>query len=442
MRKFIIERSRTETYTATAGLSLVGLILNRFTDLVKCITGATPQEKGIPHKDIVLSYAGLLATGKSDFDAIENQRDKSFFKDSLDIEQVPSSATLRQQLDEHADAFAKAIKPCVTEVIQRGGGAITPLDTGHVPLDIDVFPMDNSGTKKEHIGRTYKGHDGYAPIAAYLGMEGWMLDVELRPGTQHSQKDFIPFLKGVIARSRVLTNKRLLARLDSAHDAIETFVTLREERNVAWIVKWNPRSETAAAEWFDEAFATGTVTTPRAGKRVALFTKRIARSYNGRIYFFTRVMRVIERTIDKHGQVLVAPELEIEGWWTSLELPAEKIIKLYENHGLSEQFHSEIKTDLDLERLPSGKFATNSLVMSIGSLVYNVLRLIGQQGLLDADAPIRHTAKRRRIKTVLQEIIYIAARVIASGRRLRLRFSWDCSAFNVFKKLYCRFSAA
>ena len=54
----------------------------------------------------------------------------------------------------------------------------------------------------------------------------------------------------------------------------------------------------------------------------------------------------------------------MEGWWTTLNLPAEKIIALYQDHGTSEQFHSELKTDMDLERLPSGKFEVNSLVMS------------------------------------------------------------------------------
>lgn len=43
------------------------------------------------------------------------------------------------------------------------------------------------------------------------------------------------------------------------------------------------------------------------------------------------------------------------------ELPEEKIIKLYENHSLCKQFHGEFKSDLDLKRLPSGKFATNDL---------------------------------------------------------------------------------
>jgi hypothetical protein len=34
-----------------------------------------------------------------------------------------------------------------------------------------------------------------------------------------------------------------------------------------------------------------------------------------------------------------------------------------------------------------------------------LLRLMGQRGLLGPDAPVRHAAKRRRIKTVMQELI-------------------------------------
>jgi hypothetical protein len=41
---------------------------------------------------------------------------------------------------------------------------IGTLATGHVPLDMDVFPMGNSQSKKEGVAYTYKGHDdGYAP---------------------------------------------------------------------------------------------------------------------------------------------------------------------------------------------------------------------------------------------------------------------------------------
>ena len=73
-----------------------------------------------------------------------------------------------------------------------------------------------------------------------------------------------------------------------------------------------------------------------------------------------RVLRLIERSIDKHGQVLIVPELTLEGWTTSLPagFDAMSIIALYADHGTHEQFHSEFKTDLDLTRLPSGKFDT------------------------------------------------------------------------------------
>lgn len=46
-----------------------------------------------------------------------------------------------------------------------------------------------------------------------------------------------------------------------------------------------------------------------------------------------------------------------------------------------------------------------------------ILRLMGQLGLMGKLAPIRHPAKRRRLKTVLQEIMYRAAKFVAHARR-------------------------
>ena len=150
-----------------------------------------------------------------------------------------------------------------------------------------------------------------------------------------------------------------------------------------------------------------------------------------------RVLHLIERTIDRNGQILLLPELEIEGWLTSLELPVAQIVALYQAHGTHEQFHSEFKTDLELERLPSGKFATNDLVLSLAVLAFNILRAIGQATLIDPDdSPHRHPAKRRRLRTVMQEIIGVAARVIAHARRLTLGLGQRCAAFTVFERHY------
>jgi hypothetical protein len=440
LKRFTIVKSDKEFYTSHSGLALVGLSLNRFCSLPGKAEEAFPLSAGstgIGLDDILRSYVGLLATGKSDYEAITNRRKDDYFKESLGIGNVPSAETLRQRLDEVAVALRPLCDAATVEFLRRAKVAITPLDTGHIPLDCDVFAMDNSKTCKEGVSRIYNGEDGYAPVAAYLGREGWCLELELREGKQHSQCGFIPFLDRVLKKARLLTSRKILVRLDSAHDALETRTTLKGHKDVNYIIKWNPRKEDQG-KWAKRIFEEGKVSTPRPGKRVGLLTVHIRQVHEGKTYRFKRVMRVVERTIDRKGQLLLVPQIELEGWWSGLDLPENQIIRLYEDHGTSEQFHSEIKSDMDLERLPSGKFATNALILTLGGLAYNILRAIGQMGLVGERTPVRHPAKRRRIKTVMQELMYLAARLVKTGRRLKVIFSRHCPAFDAFQGVYAR----
>ena len=436
MKQFVIEQSKKEFYTSHSGLALVGLCLNKLCSLPSKARSAFPVSSGgIGLDDIVRSYVGLLTVGKSDFEAITDCRDDDHFSQSLGVRRVPSAETLRQRLDEVAPSLLPIADACSVDFLKKARVTISALDTGHVPLDCDVFAMDNSKTKKEGVSRIYNGEDGFAPMAGYLGTEGWCLELELRKGSQHSQEGFIPFLERVIEKARSLTVRKILARLDSAHDALDTRIALTGKRNVSYIIKWNPRREDRGA-WTARIFKEGEVTAPRDGKRVGLLTVHIRQVHDGKTFIFNRVMRAVERTVDRWGQRLLAPEIEVEGWWTNLDLPAKTVIRLYEDHGTSEQFHAEIKSDMDMERLPSGKFATNALILALGGLAYNILRAIGQLGLVSGETPVRHAAKRRRIKTVMQELMYLAARVVKTGRRLKLVFSRHCPAFQAFQTVY------
>lgn len=442
MKQFIIEQSDKEFYTSNSGLVLVGHCINELCSLPVMARKSFPiSAGGVGMDDILRSYVGLLSMGQSDFEAITNRKEDDYFRHALGIARVPSTVTLRQRLDEVALDLLPLADASSAEFLKKARVTITPLETGHIPLDCDVFGMDNSKTKKEGVSRIYNGRDGYAPMAAYFGTEGWCLELELREGSQHSQCEFIPFLKRVLEKARSLTSRKLLMRLDSAHDALETRVTLAGRKNVSYIIKWNPRKEDQV-KWAGRIFDEGEVTTPRPGKRVGLLTVHIRQVNEGKTYQFKRVMRAVERTIDRFGQRLLVPEIEIEGWWTTLDLPMKKVIRLYEDHGTSEQFHSEIKSDLDMERLPSGKFATNALILTLGGLSYNILRFIGQVGLVDGQSPVRHPAKRRRIKTVIQELMYLAARLVKTGRRLKLVFSRHCPAFGAFGNIYTRLASA
>jgi hypothetical protein len=436
--------------TPTAGLALVGHLLKTLAPVLADLDAALPVRTGVASSDIVRSYLGLLVQGKSDFDAIENLRGDTFFKQSLGIGLLPSSPTLRQRMDAHAVPLSGHVMPMIERLLACQAPDYGVLPCGWLPLDIDTFAMDNSGTAKEGVGRTYAGVDGYCPLAAYLGSHGFCLDLVLRPGTQHSARHTDDDLRRIVPLAQRLSaagpKAPLLARLDSGFDSAALMACIESMNEpglpqVDWIIKWNPRS-TDAAQMAAELDAAGTAwERPRTGKRVATWEQTV--EVPGVQRTVRRVLRLVERTIGSRGQHLILPEYELDGWTTTLpaRIDARQVIALYADHGTHEQFHAEFKTDLDLTRLPSGKFDTNALVCRLAALAMNVLRLMGQRGLLGPDAPVRHAAKRRRIKTVMQELIYRAGRLIEHGRQMVLGLGANDRAAAVFMRLHAQFAA-
>jgi hypothetical protein len=436
--------------TPTAGLALVGHFLKTLAPALADVDAALPVRTGVATSDIVRSYLGLLVQGKSDFDAIENLRADKFFKQALGIGLLPSSPTLRQRMDANASSLADQVMPMNERLLARHAPDYGVLPCGWLPVDIDTFAMDNSGTSKEGVGRTYAGVDGYCPLAAYLGSHGFCLDLVLRPGTQHSVKHTDDDLRRILPMAQRLSaagpKAPLLARLDSGFDSSALMACIDQVNQpdlpqVDWIIKWNPRS-TDVAEMAAERDAAGTAWEhPRAGKRVATWEQTV--EVPGVQRTVRRVLRLVERTIGSRGQHLILPEYELDGWTTTLpaRIDAQQVIALYADHGTHEQFHAEFKTDLDLTRLPSGKFDTNALVCRLAALAMNILRLMGQRGLLGPDAPVRHEAKRRRIKTVMQELIYRAGRLIEHGRQMVLGLGANDRAAAVFMRLHAQFAA-
>ncbi|WP_415840594.1 transposase, partial [Roseateles saccharophilus] len=175
--------------TPVAGLALVGHYLKAVQPVLARLDKALPLKTGVANSDVVRSYLGLLVQGKSDFDAIENFRGDAFFKQALGIGLLPSSPTLRQRLDAKASAMFESVPQMIETLLgsQRPDYGLLPC--GWLPLDVDTFSMDNGGTAKEGVGRTYAGVDGYCPLAAYLGSHGFCLELALRPGEQHSASE-------------------------------------------------------------------------------------------------------------------------------------------------------------------------------------------------------------------------------------------------------------
>jgi hypothetical protein len=376
-----------------------------------------PSLKTIPDASIFTTQIALLALGKTDFEAVSAYRDDPAFRRLLRLKRVPSAEILRQRLDAAPPEVDERLHEASLRLLEAHGEPLAGAH-GFVPLDIDTTPMDNSGTQREGVSWTYKKFDGYHPILAYLGEQGYLLAQELRPGSQHAQNGFVPFFKRAIAAARRLTDQRLLARLDGAHDGEETHATCLDEE-VDFICRWNPRSADAFGLWLSLGedkthFASG------PGYFTAMVDERHELADGRKL----RRIVLVTRKTGEGEQLLLVPAYELEGYWTSLELPPEEVIDLYHAHGTCEQFHSELKSDLGLERFPSGKFATNAHVLSCAQVAFNLVRLLGELMKRHGPAP-RRTAERTRLRfrlrTVMQALLYHAAVLVHHARGWALK---------------------
>ena len=84
--------------------------------------------------------------------------------------------------------------------------------------------------------------------------------------------------------------------------------------------------------------------------------------------------------------------------------------------------------------MSSGKFDPNYLVCALAAVAMNLLRLIGQHTLHGRDSPVRYPAQRRRVRTVMQELMFEAARMVRHARQWVLGLEANDAAFAVFQR--------
>ena len=232
----------------------------------------------------------------------------------------------------------------------------------------------------------------------------------------------------------------MLFRLDSGNDAAEN-IGIFTENGCHYIIKRNLRKENPNS-WLEHVRPVcKNITHPREGKVVYIgstwkevsYTSEDGFSHANTIRIF---YEIIERSIDKYGQYLLPHDVEVNMFWTNLSFTDEDIIQLYHAHGESEQFHSEFKSDMDMERFPSGKFETNELFPELGIISYNILRMLGQE--IDGgtnDAPMKRKARRRRFRTVIMNIIHAPAHITQHAHQLTASLGRSNAWANTFLRI-------
>jgi hypothetical protein len=393
---------------------------------------------------IVRSAIGLMTAGTSSYADIQKFRSDFLFCRIVGGA-APSQETLRQRLDALAEEdWQDILDANVSDQLSRAQPTRIDVEGEKlIPLDIDVSVFEDTASHKEGVSATYRKVNGYAPIFCYAGREGFMVANELRPGSQHSENGAVEFLKRCIAimlRAGYKANE-LLVRVDSGHDSSD-FIKALEELEVKYLVKRNLRTE-SPEQLLDSIRFYETPEQVRPGKTIYRGVRSDKRPAKFPEHQGVVVVEAIERTVLADGQVLLIPSVELSSWWTNLPYSVRQCAALYRDHGTSEQFHSELKSDMGIELLPSGNLKTNALVLGLATMAFNCLRFIGQAALEIALPPTDNEEKepaqvRYRLRTVLLDFIKVGCKIVRHANQLFQKFGKNCYNFFIMKEIYAK----
>ncbi|MCP4178650.1 MAG: transposase [bacterium] len=245
--------------------------------------------------------------------------------------------------------------------------------------------------------------------------------------------------RGVEQLKKLNSSHPYLFRLDGGNDSFDTLKVLIDSGHF-FLIKRNKRKE-SNHYWLDMAQSIGRASIPREGKIVytGVFTKSHPKATED-TPDLDIVFKVTERTITHDGNHLLIPEIEVETYWTNLYEDPETVIALYHDHGTSEQFHSELKTDMNVERFPSKDFTVNNLFLQIAMIAFNALRFIGQSTLRYGELlPVKTGVKRKRLRKVISDLICVACKLIYHSREYVIRI-WEGNPWaKVFLELHRQF---
>jgi len=405
-------------------------------------------------KDVILSYLGLILSGQINYEDIDFCRNDILFRRAINVHRIPSKETIRQRLDLLAHFYPDifdVLNNWNQKLLERFAQPLPISGTDLIPVDFDVTVQDNTGSKKEGVSQTYqKGIKGFAPMMTNMGSQGYLLNLDFRHGRRHAN---CPGTDEYIMRTmnlarRLCPGQTLLARFDLGNDADRNIVALSGLPNSFFLIKHLQRG--CNADYSKEALieeVMSNYTSKYIKKDNAIYYNWEKESLaavideNGKqiIAKCRKILCVVELTHDLNtGAPLLIPYRSLHMWRTNLpkKYSPEQVIELYKDHATSEQFHSEFKCDLDVERLPSSKFLTNKLIMTMAKIAFNLLRFIGHQAIQSTLINPKKKLTRIRLRTVLLKIMYLPSKLIRKHKQWTVVLPRSNPLSRLFSEVY------
>jgi hypothetical protein len=294
-------------------------------------------------------------------------------------------------------------------------------------VDCDSTPRDTHG-HQEATGKHYKNHNGYHPILAFIYETKEFLHGYTRPGNTYTGNGIVEFLKESLMRLPYCINT-ILFRADSGffnHIALQLLESLDHYYLVA--AKLHKPLMQRIRKIPDKAYRYFRDTDGHI-KQITVVHYKLPSWDRARKF-------VVVRTVQKESNQLSFDGLDIEyiyqAYCTNLLLPAEAIVKSYQERGNSENYIKEIKQDLNLEKTTFEKFWYNEAFFQIMMLVYNCIIWFKAEYISIKEAI------HERIYTFRFKYIFIPAKLKKRSRKYHLDMPHDFLFKNIFEKVFLK----
>lgn len=415
-----------QTLTSVAGLELLTSLIRRV-DLIRAIRSEIRVKKidyGFREEEHLIPLMLNIALRRTSFTDIGwLAREEKLLKKMLGFGKLPKERAVAMHLEKYGKEHIAGLKRVGAKIVSQATITAEPGDEGYIPCDIDPSIFEQFAPKREGVETTYNGKLCYTPVFAVVGRERFCINHWLLPGREKALERIDEFI-GECAEllPETIDRSKLLFRYDAGLYSIKT-VTASEDAGAYYLVK--ARSSAALDRMVNENLDIDVLdlkVTDFGGEYFGQFEYTPSGWKTPRRFVFC----VQIKAEDEKGQPLLIKDVRYHILATNLpeEVSPQRAFELYRGRGAAEEANKELKHDLDLERLPSQTFSVNEVFLTLGTMAYNLLILLGQQWRDEHDGAGRAEEAprvRRRIKTIQDYLLRSAAVVVSHARKSLLK---------------------
>ena len=279
----------------------------------------------------------------------------------------------------------------------------------HMLFDLDSTLLNTYGSQEgEGFNYHYQAH-GYHPLLCYDGLNGDLLKVELRDGTQYCSRDADRFMIPLMQEYREnYPSMPLYLRGDSGFASPDLYEACEEsDCKYAIRLKQNGTLVKLASD-ADEALY-------RATKHNQIDYAVEYGEFSYQAGSWSKPRRVCFKIEKPYGQLIHMYTFIV----TTMEAEPYQVIRFYCGRGKMENFIKEGKSGFDFSAVSSSSKAVNANRLQAHALAYNLFNWFRRLALAAS-------MRKQRVDTIRLKLLKVAAKAVHSARYLVFKLCSSC----------------